>query len=60
MRRRLGDWRARYRCTLPGCPLRGEWQVVDVPVGGDPPKAADDAFEAHYVREHRENKEAAA
>jgi hypothetical protein len=34
--------------------------VVDVPVGGDPPKAADDAFEAHYVREHRENKEAAA
>jgi hypothetical protein len=56
VRRRLGDWRARWRCTLPGCPLEGAWQTVEVPVGGDAAKAGDDALAAHYAREHREER----
>jgi hypothetical protein len=52
--RRLGDWRARWRCTLPRCSLGRKWQLVDVPVGGDGLVMADEALGAHYAREHRE------
>lgn len=55
MRRRLGDWRARWRCTLPGCPTGGLWHVVEVSEGGGPAQAGYDALAAHYAVAHRDD-----